>query len=239
MDPSVTSSPHNVQVAALARRIRDAQQAIEDAQQGLRRDRREKLCSMLHSALDAGDALVTVQDLTVGCSWSRWLRENCCMSRRTALVYMQLSRHREEIEAAIDAGKCLSLRAALRLVTGAEPGPRQTKNKPDLSTYSDAELVAEIDGRGGANWLLKAVLPDLREQLEARLAGQLKAQKRKPSKPKPFKSKVTGRPIPTYEPERADHYPIDPNVIEAAGRETLARWEKDRTRGRRVFPTIN
>ena len=54
----------------------------------------------LRAALDAGDALIAAQDRVADGRWTRWLKENCFISARTAQLFMQLARHRDEIEAA-------------------------------------------------------------------------------------------------------------------------------------------
>jgi hypothetical protein len=105
-------------------------------------------CNALHHDLDAGDALIKAQ-AQVSAGWKRWLRENCFLSVRTALLYQQLARHRDEIEAEIERVGELSLRAAVRLI--AKPGaPRATsKLKPDFllawQGSTDAELTASLE----------------------------------------------------------------------------------------------
>src|SRR5262245_53985269 len=69
----------------------------------------------LRHALNAGDALIRAQTL-VSSGWKRWLRNNCFLGARTAQLYQQLARHRDEIEAEISRAPDLSLRAARRLI---------------------------------------------------------------------------------------------------------------------------
>ena len=83
-------SPARQELAELAQRIRAALQAS-------RADR----CNALHHDLEVGEALIEAQNhVTTG--WKHWLGENCSLSVRTAMLYMQLARHRAEIEAEIE-----------------------------------------------------------------------------------------------------------------------------------------
>ena len=121
-------SPARQELAELAQRIRAALQAS-------RADR----CNALHHDLEVGEALVEAQNhVTTG--WKHWLGENCSLSVRTAMLYMQLARHRAEIEAEIErVGGELSLRAAVRLVT---------KKKPLEPEFDRAAEAAGAGGRG-------------------------------------------------------------------------------------------
>src|SRR5262245_12345760 len=90
---------------------------LEDLAAVIRKARRAshaERCNALHHDLDAGDALLAAQK-RVSSNWKQWLRENCFLSVRTAMLYMQLARHRAEIEAEIERVGGLSLRAAIRL----------------------------------------------------------------------------------------------------------------------------
>jgi hypothetical protein len=89
-------------VATLLIRVRDLHRAAEQAG-----------CNALHHALDAGDALIQVQKQVTG-PWKEWLAANCSVPTRTALLYVQLAKHREKIE--MHLGE-LSIRGALRLIT--------------------------------------------------------------------------------------------------------------------------
>src|SRR5262245_45619571 len=88
--PNVQDSYRSVSLEDLARQIRA----------GLELARRER-CNALHRDLDIGDALLEAQ-ARVSSGWKRWLRENCFLSVRTALLYQRLARHRTEIEAEIE-----------------------------------------------------------------------------------------------------------------------------------------
>jgi hypothetical protein len=129
----VSAAAHDVNaLEELARRIRDAHQAAQAA-----------WCNALHHALDAGDALAEAQT-RVSTGWKKWLRENCFLSVRTALLYQQLARHRAEIEAELERVGPLSLRAARRLIAEPRaPKPKPEKLVPDLLLAWNKATVAE------------------------------------------------------------------------------------------------
>jgi hypothetical protein len=139
-----TISPTDTQdLAELARRIRESHHAAQAA--GV---------TALHHALDAGDAVIAAHAKISG-NWKSWLRDNCFLSVRTALLYQQLARHREEIEAEIERIPHLSLRAARRLIAkpkGEAGQNKKPKNKPTLLDYwkraSDVERTAFLDDLG-------------------------------------------------------------------------------------------
>ena len=87
----------------------------------------------LDHVLDAGDALIKAQT-RVSSNWKRWVKDNCFLSVSTAMLYMQLARHRAEIEAEISRVGELSLRAAVRLVSKPDDKapPKPKKLKPEL-----------------------------------------------------------------------------------------------------------
>jgi hypothetical protein len=115
--------PARQELDDLARRIRAALQAS-----------RPERCNALHHDLDIGDMLTEVQaQVTTG--WKRWLRENCFLSERTALLYQQLARHRTEIEAEIERVGELSLRAARRLI--AKPDKENPPNEKQAAAEQE------------------------------------------------------------------------------------------------------
>jgi hypothetical protein len=115
--------PTRQELDDLARRIRAALQAS-----------RPERCNALHHDLDIGDMLTEVQaQVTTG--WKRWLRENCFLSERTALLYQQLARHRTEIEAEIERVGELSLRAARRLI--AKPDKENPPNEKQAAAEQE------------------------------------------------------------------------------------------------------
>ena len=115
----------------LAHRIRTALQIS-------RQDR----CNALHRDLDAGDTLIEAQR-RVSTGWKKWLRKNCFISVRTAMLYMRLARHREEIEAEIERAGELSLRAAIRLIAEPSNHPSKPKRQIDLLAAWRAATDAE------------------------------------------------------------------------------------------------
>jgi hypothetical protein len=177
------------------------------------------------------------------------LYERTCGSARTGRIYVFLDRYRDLISATGRASadfqdhSIASALARIRELRGTKKTAPQCTQAPlvskNLATFPDAELVTEINRRGGAGWLLGS--SDLREQLEARLAGQSRARKRRPFKPAITASTAhTAAPVCAPTPTRGyepDPGPADPRVIEDAANVTRERW--DRIRGRRIHPTLN
>jgi len=87
MGAYITPSTQQDNLAELARRVRDAIAATQAAS-----------VTVLRSALDAGAALLEAQDQVPANGWGRWLRDNCYLSQRSAELYAQLARHRDEID---------------------------------------------------------------------------------------------------------------------------------------------
>jgi hypothetical protein len=135
--------------------------------------------AVLHHAMAAGDALNIAQANLhrTNLTWKRWLRENCLISVRTALVRQQLARHREAIETEIQkAGDYFSIRAALRKIT------KKSSNKPKppadvtsfLSIWRKADhqtRVAVLDAIGSEG-LLGALSQQLRREIERRVLNK-------------------------------------------------------------------
>jgi len=97
MDIQIVASEHIVQDSHRSVPLEDLARQVRA---GLELARRER-CNALHHDLDVGDALLEAQ-ARVSTGWKRWLRENCFLSVRTALLYQRLARHRDEIEAEIE-----------------------------------------------------------------------------------------------------------------------------------------
>jgi hypothetical protein len=141
---------------------------IRTALQTSRQDR----CNALHRDLNVGDALIDAQN-RVSTGWKRWLRENCFLSVRTAMLHMQLARHHAEIEAEIERVGELSLRAAVRLIS--KPSKKAPKShKPDLlvawSKATEEERTAALTNVDIVDFF--RVMPkDWREQIEARVVN--------------------------------------------------------------------
>jgi hypothetical protein len=131
----------------------------------------EARCHAWHNIFSAGDALLSAQE-HVSTNWKQWLREHCSLSVRTAFRYMQLARHRAEIEAAIKENGELSLRAALQLI--AEPhgtkGPKAKKLNLLLAWNSaTAEEKALLFDTVGMVNFLRVISFAFRRELESRL----------------------------------------------------------------------
>jgi hypothetical protein len=161
-DKPVTAEPlASSTLDELARHVRAALQAS-----------RQERCNALHHDLAIGDMLTAAQ-ARVATGWKRWLRENCFLSQRTALLYQQLARHRAEIEAEITRVGELSLRAARRLI--AEPAKKEFKPKPDLmvawNKATPEELTRHLDAVTVMG-LLRVISLAFRRELEGRLRKQ-------------------------------------------------------------------
>jgi hypothetical protein len=135
----------------------------------------------LHHTLAAGDALIEAQS-RVSTNWKDWLRANCFLSVRTALLYQQLARHRAEIEAEMSRVSDLTLRAARRFITKPKATatvekPKKDGNKPpalnpasfmDASPFARTRFFDDI----GLPAIRKALSPKLNAELDRRVNGQ-------------------------------------------------------------------
>ena len=80
--------------------------------------------------MKVGDLLIEAQGrITSG--WKRWLREHCFLGARTAMVYVRLARHRDEIEAEPQRVDDLSLRAVSASSLSPPPRRRRTHRRGD------------------------------------------------------------------------------------------------------------
>jgi len=82
---------------------------------------RKAWANALAHAMNAGDALIAVQPKVAerGITWTKWLKENCFVAVSTAKLYMQLARHRDQIEVELRSRGELSLRGARQLISAA------------------------------------------------------------------------------------------------------------------------
>jgi hypothetical protein len=80
-------------------------------------DIRRAMSNALDIALAIGQRLNIAKDQVDDGKWSKWLRDDCELSRSTALLYMRLANHQGDIDAARVQLPNLSLRAARRLLT--------------------------------------------------------------------------------------------------------------------------
>jgi hypothetical protein len=163
----------------LACRIRAAHEGFQNSMR-----------NALRLALDAGDALIEAKTQVPDGTWHRWLKDNCFPSIRTAQLYIQLAQHREEIESELERVTILSLSAARRLImssadkSDAEPiNVHGSASKPDAviqllpfwqaaSDTQRSQFLAAI----GLPALLAAMSEDMRNELEQREWGSLKAR---------------------------------------------------------------
>jgi hypothetical protein len=184
----------------LARVVRDE---IEQAQISWRNG--------LRHALAAGDALIVIQPKVAerGLNWKKWLREHCFVSDRTAQLYQQLARHRNEIEAQFQQGEELSLRAARKLISGpsttedegedddqvdGQEKEGETENPPEPESLIEhwrrcpEQLTSLLDEIGVAG-VLKAMSAEFGRQLRDRLPAP--KGKKSGKRDKPFKHTLT------------------------------------------------
>jgi len=114
---------------------------------GLQQSRCDR-CNALRSDLDVGDDLNEAQSRVPSGKWKWWLKEkrfqikeNRFLSVRTAQLYQQLARHRDEIEAEIDRIGELSLRAARRLIS-KKSGSEETSPTEETPAAAAADTDA-------------------------------------------------------------------------------------------------
>jgi hypothetical protein len=130
--------------------------------------------TVLHHAMAAGDALNEAQE-HVGRGWKHWLKENCRLSVRTALLYQRLARHRTEIEAEIERNIHLSLRAAVKFI--AAPSPRSTNTRIPTPLSITAWRAATVEQRQtylvaiGLAPFLEVIPPEWYGDLKRRVDG--------------------------------------------------------------------
>jgi Protein of unknown function (DUF3102) len=151
------NTPAASELNALAAKVRASVRAAQVA-----------ACNALHAALDAGDALVTAQEQVPAGEWTRWLRHNCFLSKRTALLYMQLARHRDEIEARLEEIPDLSLRAARRLIMKRVV---QEEEEEESGEEEVAPVVIDHKARLQADW--RAAPNDAREAFLVEILTEL------------------------------------------------------------------
>jgi hypothetical protein len=130
----------------LAARIRAGLKAAQTA-----------LSNALDKVLDVGDTLIAAKARIPEGEWRDWLATNCSLKTSTALLYMQLARHRDEIEAKRKETPELSVRAARKLIADKSkarrelPSPRKPQeDKPEIPdwvvAYNDASDTDKAAG---------------------------------------------------------------------------------------------
>jgi len=103
----------------LAERVREAHAATQTI-----------VANALAAIFAAGEALIAARARIAEGGWQHCLRTCCSIPLSTAKLYVQITEHRAEIEAALKKDPCLSLRAARLLI--AKP-----KSPPEPSTKTD------------------------------------------------------------------------------------------------------
>jgi hypothetical protein len=122
----------------LTERVLDAFEAIKEA-----------TANALAAALDAGDALFEVKQLLqdYGIGWEGWLRDWGFCKLSTARLYMQLARHRTEIEIEMAWDRGFSIRAARQLIGKFSPAPATEIAGANIGPNSNGEnerLLARV-----------------------------------------------------------------------------------------------
>jgi hypothetical protein len=160
----------------------------------------------LGHAMNAGDALDAVQPKVAerGMTWKKWLKENCFIGVSTAQLYQQLARHRDQIEAELQARGELSLRGARQLISSvrddaddddgddeSDAGGEEDKGEAENPSESvkpesliehwrrcPEQLAGLLDEIG-----VPGVLEAMSEEFGRQLRDRLPAPKRKSNKP--------------------------------------------------------
>ena len=168
---------------------------------------RKAWANALAHAMKAGDALIAVQPKVAerGITWTKWLKENCFVAVSTAKLYMQLARHRDQIEVELRSKGELSLRGARQLISTVrveddagddasdddgehasddeherepEQNLRESETLIDHWRRSPAELTALLDAVG-----VTGILEAMSEEFGRQLRDRLPAPKRESDKP--------------------------------------------------------
>jgi Protein of unknown function (DUF3102) len=154
-------------LSSLAAQIRTFHQAVQDA----------ALTALAH-AMDCGDVLAEAKACAPVKGWNKWLRSECFMGASTARLYMQLAKHRAEIEHRIAEFPTLSLRAARKLISKPSSRPKTAEAKPAptvstmMNSLTDEQLTEALTALGFDRF--RKVMPrDWVPQLERRLADQI------------------------------------------------------------------
>jgi hypothetical protein len=110
-------------------------------------DIRRVLSNALDIAIAVGQRLNIAKDQLPDGKWSKWLRDDCELSRSTALLYMRLASHQGDIDAARVQLPNLSLRAARRLLTKSitPEAEKSDAAEPDEASGEDAPVDRAAD----------------------------------------------------------------------------------------------
>jgi hypothetical protein len=119
---------------------------------------RAALSNALDKALEVGNTLIEAQKRIPEGQWRSWLNKDCELKPSTALLYMQIARHRGQIEAVRREVPGLSIRGARELIAAESRAGRQSSSrkkppeeKPELPDWvtaynesSDADKAAGL-----------------------------------------------------------------------------------------------
>jgi hypothetical protein len=206
----------------LAQRIRTACEEIQDSR-----------VTALRAVLRAGDDLRAAKTQVLPGTWVRWLQDHCFLGVRTAQVYIQLAKHREQIERELDRGADLSLRDARRLIMKPANKPDAESNEGDGSS-SKPDAVSQLlpswqTASGtqrsaflkaiGLSALIKAMPPEMLNEIEQRGLGSLELRA-KTKKARTVLKKLR-KPI-TIEGKATEIPAKPPTTIEGTATEILA-----------------
>jgi hypothetical protein len=117
-------------------------------------DIRRALSNALDIAIAVGQRLNIAKDQVGDGKWSKWLRDDCEISRSTALLYMRLANHQGDIEAARVQLPDLSLRGARRLLTKSiKPETEEVEAEAPEAKEPGVDYTAELQ----ADWLAASI----------------------------------------------------------------------------------
>src|SRR5262249_27204266 len=130
---------HEVTLEELAERVREAHAATQNI-----------VANALAAIFIAGEALIAARSRVAKGKWQRWLRDCCSLPLSTGKLYVQITEHRAEIEAALKKDPCLSLRAAPAVSSSPRAG-RAGREKSDPCRDLPGHEARRQDGRE-ASW---------------------------------------------------------------------------------------
>jgi hypothetical protein len=117
--PVCEANPTELTLDELASRVREAHAASQSS-------------NALDHAFVAGEFLAEIRRRGVPGPWKAWLQGNCLIPASTAALYVQLAKHRAEIETARAKDPDFSLRAARRLIQKPRKAKAQKSTPADL-----------------------------------------------------------------------------------------------------------
>lgn len=143
-----TTAVVRVDLHALAKRINAAHAAFEE---GMRR-------SLMH-AVEAGENLILAKEHVERGRWPEWIEKNFSSSYRTARVYMAVAKRRAELDSNWQHAANLSLRGALRQLSGGD----DDGNNDEPSPWTVQDVISNTKA-GVVKWCERTP-PDCRDLL--------------------------------------------------------------------------